>query len=444
MLTETEELEYLNLLEAEDRAKVAPIFDAWRKPARIKVAHGGRGAGAKSRSAGSLLLQFCESPDYFGESVRVICLRSVMKSIAESSWRLLKDELARLQYTGWEITQNEIRNLKNGSYIRFEGLNDMTAAQIKSLESYTIAWVEESDNVSKEAWNTLLATIRKDGSEIWTTFNRNKSRDPVYELFCINPDPSWIILACRPGKLDNPFFPQVLQDEWDRLKETDPDEALHVYEGQPRAQGERAIFSMLQARSMVDRDIEAVGAIEIGCDVARFGKDNTVAYKRHGMRVIDCKKVNGYGTVEVAGMLWDLAGKNKEIPIKVDSGYNPGVIDMLQSWGANVISIGFGEKALKDDLYPNSASEMAFTFPINEVSIPEEMMTQELFEDLTERYFVYDTAGRKRLEPKDGTSTNETGTSKQNFKGRHGGRSPDEGDALFILYYERSPQWELL
>ena len=430
-MTPKDQTDYLQLF----AEQVPAPFEKMRMPARMKIAYGGRGAGGKSRSFGKLLLQFAENPSYFGESIRVICLRSVMKSIAESSWRLLKDELERLGYKGWETTQYEIRNTKNGSYFRFEGLNDLSAPQIKSLESYSIAWIEESDSVSAEAWNTLLATIRKEGSEIWATFNRNKVRDPVYEMFCVNPDPSWSIIACRPGILDNPFFPEVLQKEWDRLKETDPDEAMYVYEGYPRAQGDKAVFARSRVLAMQDRIVDESGAIEIGCDVARFGKDKTQAFKRKGLRVIDHQERHGFDTVEVAGMLWDMAGKDPSIPIKVDSGYNPGVIDVLSGWGANVISVGFGELAMDEDSYPNAATEMYFELPIDEMSVPAEYMTRELIEDLTERYFIYDNAGRKKIEPKDGTTVTEGGSSKQNFKGRHGGRSPDEGDALGLCFY---------
>jgi hypothetical protein len=229
-----------------------------------------------------------------------------------------------------------------------------------------------------------------------------------------------------------------LQKEWDRLKETDPDEAMHVYEGYPRSQGDKAIFARSRVLAMQDREVDDSGAIEIGCDVARFGKDKTQAFKRKGLRVIDHQERHGYGTVEVAGMLWEMAGKDPSIPIKVDSGYNPGVIDVLSGWGANVISVGFGETASDEDKYPNAATEMYFELPIDEMSIPAEYMSRELIEDLTERYFVYDNAGRKKIEPKDGTTVTESGVSKQNFKGRHGGRSPDEGDALGLCFYERS------
>lgn len=440
-MTAQEQATYLRLY----REQVAPKFEEWRNPHRVKCAYGGRGAGAKSRSSAKLLLQFAENPSYFGESLRVLCVRDVQKSIAESSWRLLRDELERLQYSGWEVTNTAIRNTKNGSYFVFAGLNDLSVSTLKSYESFNILFVEEGDPIGKTAWNTIIPTFRKEGSEIWCLFNRNLARDPCYELFCENPEPDWSIIVCRPGNLDNPWFDQTtLPAEWARMRKTDPDEARHVYEGLPRQQGDKAIFSQASVQAIAERVASDEGAIEIGCDVARFGKDKTIAYKRKGLRTIARESVQGYDTVQVAGMLWDMANKDPALPIKIDSGYNPGVIDLLKEWGANVVPIGFGECALEADSYTNAAAEMYFNLPIDELSMPAEWLTRELFEDLTERYFGYDSKGRKKLEPKDGTSTDENGNSKKNFKDRHGGRSPDEGDALALTFYERVAHWELL
>lgn len=439
-MSDEDQATYLTLY----REQVAPKFEEWRNAHRVKMAYGGRGAGAKSRSAANLLIQFGENPAYFGNSIRVLCVREVQKSIKESSWLLLKDTLDRLGYRGWECTNDKIINKKNGSYFIFNGLNDMTKDQLKSYESFDILFAEEAAPVSKEAWLSILATFRKPMSEIWGLFNRDLNMDPCYELFCMNPEPNYSIIKCAPGPIDNPWwFETTLQEEWTRLKKADPDEAANTYEGLPRVQGDRAVFSQSRVLAMFERKQEAIGVKSIGCDVARFGKDNTEAYKRHGHCVIAHEKRAGFDTVAVAGMLWDMAEHDKEIAINVDVGYNPGVIDMLASWGANVKAVGFGEVALRKDTYTNAATEMMFELPIDEISIPEEYKTQTLLEDLTERFYAYDTDGRKKLESKDGSVTSGD-KIKSNFKGRHGGRSPDEGDALCLTFYDRVPNFFLM
>lgn len=433
-LTEEQKDEYLRLY----REQVAPKFEEWRKPHRIKAAYGGRGAGAKSRSAVSLLIQFAENPQYFGENIRVLCVRNVQKSIKESSWRGLRDALNNLQYKGWTVTKDEIRNDKNGSYFVFNGLNDMTKDDLKSFESFDILFIEEAAPISKESLTTLEATFRKKGSEIWMLFNRDRTRDPCYELYCEHPDPSWSIIECRPGNLDNPWFDETeLPEQWDRLRKTDPEKALHVFEGFPRSQRDRAVWWLSQFMETRNREIEAKGAIEIGLDVARFGKDNSVAFARHGLVVTDKQSVHGFDTVDVAGMVWNMANQNREILIKVDPGYNPGVIDLLKRWGAHVIECAFGAQAEDAETYANAAAEMMFTLPVKEMSIPERYMSQNLIEDITERMYGYDAQGRKKLEPKDdATRTDDAERTTGSFKSRHGGRSPDEGDALCLCFYD--------
>jgi hypothetical protein len=56
-MSEEKENRLIELLRQEKREKVAPKFEAWRQPARYKIAYGGRGAGAKSTSAVSLAVQ---------------------------------------------------------------------------------------------------------------------------------------------------------------------------------------------------------------------------------------------------------------------------------------------------------------------------------------------------------------------------------------------------
>jgi hypothetical protein len=439
VLSVTEEIEYLALLEQEEREIVAPKFEEWRNPYRYKIAYGGRGAGAKSWSAGSLLVQFCEDPQYFGERVRVLCVREVQKSLDESSWRLIKNTIERLRYHGWTVTKNQIRNDKNGSMFAFEGLNDLSKDNLKSYEDFDILFAEEAAPISYDSWHTILPTFRKKNSEIWALFNRNLERDPVYDMFVLNRRPNSCILDLKSGEDDNPWWDQTtLQAEKDEDYKRDPDEAEHIWEGLPRKQAARAIFSRAQVRAMEDREIfeDENSVEEIGCDVARFGHDKTEAYRRKGMRVVEHRSIRGAGTNEVAAMLWDMAGHSDMVPVKVDSGYNPGVIDAIRVKGMRVIPIGFGETARDPEKYPNAASEMAFEFPIDRVSMPKEMITTTLFEDLTERLYGYDNKDRRKIEQKDGTTMLEDGNTRANFKGRHGGRSPDEGDALFLTFYQ--------
>lgn len=440
-LSAEKQKEYLRLY----REQVVPKFEEWRKPHSVKIAYGGRGAGAKSESTASLLIQFAEHPDYFGDRIKVICLRTVQKSIKDSSYSLLCRKIEELGYTDFEITQNYIRNTTNGSYFTFNGLNDFTSSQLKSLDAYTIAFIEEADGVSLETWDTLEATIRKEWvhngekhqAEIWAVYNPNTTNDPITQKFVSNPKEDWLITKCEPLAEDNPFYPDNLLEKYETLMERDPDEAKHIYLGYPRNKQTNAVWLVSDVLDCSDEnrndEERQEGAIEIGIDVARFGNDNSVITKRKGLAVLDIQKVHGFNTQEVAGLAWEMAERDPAILIKIDIGYNQGVYDLLNEWGANVVPVNFGGKADNSELYANCASEMMFELPLKSIYIPNEFLTQTLLEDLAERQYYYNAKGQKQLEPKD----NRSDTTKSCFKNRHGGRSPDEGDSLCLAFYEK-------
>ena len=219
--------------------------------------------------------------------------------------------------------------------------------------------------------------------------------------------------------------------------ERDPEEAKHIYLGYPRNKQTNAVWLYSEVMDALNEDRNAEqnreGAIEIGVDVARWGNDHSVVTKRKGLCVTDIKKVHGYNTQEVAGLVWEMAEHNRNIMIKIDIGYNQGVYDLLVEWGANIVPVNFGGSADNSEVYANCAAEMMFNLPMDKMYIPRHLLTQTLLEDLTERQYFYNSRGQKQLEPKD----NRSDTARSCFKNRHNGRSPDEGDSLALCFYER-------
>lgn len=221
-------------MQAEPRAKFPEKLDFLFEPARYKVAHGGRG-GAKSWGfARALLIIGAQSRK------RIICAREIQKSIAESVHELLKNQVAALGLSHFYRVTDEYIEGKNGTLFTFHGLKH-NVRNIKSLEGCDICWVEEAEMVSNNSWETLIPTIRKDGSEIWVTFNPDMETDDTYKRF-ITKSPSGA-KAVRIGWRDNPWFPKVLEEERKDLLERDPEEYLTVWEGQTRKAVKGAIYA---------------------------------------------------------------------------------------------------------------------------------------------------------------------------------------------------------
>lgn len=203
------------------------------KPSRYKVLYGGRG-GAKSWGiARALLIQGAE------KSLRILCARELQTSIRDSVHKLLSDQIAELNMGGfYSVQQASIRGA-NGTEFAFAGLRS-NVDQIKSYEGVDRCWVEEAQRVSRSSWNVLIPTIRRDGSEIWVSFNPELEEDETYQRFVLHPPKGSIVEKIN--WRDNPWFPDVLLAEKDALKERDHAAYMNVWEGMCKRTVDGAIF----------------------------------------------------------------------------------------------------------------------------------------------------------------------------------------------------------
>ncbi|KQB59356.1 PBSX family phage terminase large subunit [Acidovorax sp. SD340] len=210
---------------------LAPLYE----PRRYKVMHGGRGGG-KSHTVAQVLLEMGTR-----EQLRILCAREIQKSMRDSVHRLLKDYIVKLGLTAfYEVLDTEIRGV-NGTLFLFAGLQSHTVDSIKSFEGVDRVWIEEAHAISKKSLDTLIPTIRKDGSEIWMTLNPDMETDEVYQRFIATPSPdTWV---CQVNWRDNPWFPQVLEEERQKAKRSMlADDYAHIWEGKARRVAAGAIY----------------------------------------------------------------------------------------------------------------------------------------------------------------------------------------------------------
>lgn len=200
---------------------------------RYKVSYGGRGS-SKSWTAGrGLILRAMKS------KIRILCTRQLQTSIKDSVHKLLCDTIYALKLEQYfDITRDTIR-CHNGSEFIFKGLQNQTN-EIKSIEGIDICWVEEAQSVSEDSWAILIPTIRKEGSEIWVTFNPDREEDATYQRFVINPPPDSIVQLVN--YYDNPWFPEVLRKEMEYDKQVDYAKYEHVWLGKTVLNTEAQIY----------------------------------------------------------------------------------------------------------------------------------------------------------------------------------------------------------
>lgn len=205
------------------------------QPARYKGLYGGRGSGKSHVFAGLCVLRCAER-----EGFRIVCIREVQRSIADSVKQLIEDKIADYGLGDFfTSTETEITGL-NGSRIIFRGMQNHTAASIKSLEGFDVAWIEEAQTISQKSLDLLTPTIREEGSEIWASWNPDDEKDPIDVLLRQEPPEGAIVKLVNWS--DNPWFPEVLREDMERDRKRDPDKYAHVWEGEYRGLSEARVF----------------------------------------------------------------------------------------------------------------------------------------------------------------------------------------------------------
>lgn len=204
------------------------------QPSRYKVAYGGRGSAKSWSFARALLLLGIDRP------LRILCAREIQKSIKDSVHQLLGDQIQNLEVSAkYAVQQTEI-NGTNGTRFLFVGLSDLTVDTIKSYEGIDIVWIEEGQTITERSWKILIPTIRKEGSEIWISFNPDLESDPTYVRFVKDPAPDSIVVMVN--WRDNPFFNSVLEAERQDCMKRFPQDYDNVWEGRCRPAVEGAIY----------------------------------------------------------------------------------------------------------------------------------------------------------------------------------------------------------
>lgn len=207
--------------------KALPLLTERR---RYKSLRGGR-SSAKSHSVVRALLIRGMTERRF----RAVCTREVQKSIDTSVKRLF-DDLIDLYglHDYFEIQRTKILTALGGEFT-FMGLRDHTADAIKSLESADVLWMEEAQKISERSWQLATPTMRKDGSEIWVSWNPDQATDAVWQRTFVSP---WVppedMLDIEMNWRDNPWYNDVLEAERLQLKRMNRDLYDHVWEGKLR------------------------------------------------------------------------------------------------------------------------------------------------------------------------------------------------------------------
>jgi len=214
---------------------IAPAFVPLLQPARYKGLYGGRGSAKSHCFAGMLVARSVAA------KTDAVCIRENQISLDQSVKKLLEAKIAAYGVSSYfKIQEREIKSI-HGGIIIFTGMQNHTADSIMSLEAYDIAWFEQAEKASQKSIDLLRPTIRKEGSELWFSWNPNLPTDPI-EVLLRGEDPPPGTVVVRSNWHDNPWFPEVLKIEKDYDLKRDPDKYAHIWQGEYQRNSEARVF----------------------------------------------------------------------------------------------------------------------------------------------------------------------------------------------------------
>lgn len=212
------------------------VFAPLLQPARYKGAYGGRGSGKSHFFAERVVVESITFP-----GLRTVCIRESLRSLKESSKLLIEDKIQALGVGNQFRVLNDRIETPGDGVVIFAGMQDHTAESIKSLEGFSRAWLEEAQAISERSLSLLRPTIRRPGSEIWASWNPRRKVDAIDQFLRVKkPDGAIVVKA---NWRDNPWFPQVLEDERKHDLELYPDRYEHTWEGDYAKAFDGAYFS---------------------------------------------------------------------------------------------------------------------------------------------------------------------------------------------------------
>ena len=173
----------------------------------------------------------------------------------------------------FDITLTEIRRIGHDGLVIFQGMQDHTADSIKSLEGFDGCWVEEAQSLSAHSLELLDPTIRKEGAELWFTWNPRHKTDAIEKLFTDNPR----AICVHVNYLDNPFLSEDMIELANESKRKDPEKYNHIWLGGFNEKSDSQVFNGHYSIQEFEPQKHWDGPY-FGCDFG-FSQDPTTAVK---------------------------------------------------------------------------------------------------------------------------------------------------------------------
>jgi len=207
-------------------SKLVPVFQG---EARYRGAYGGRGSG-KTRTFALMTAVHGYIAAQNGISGNILCAREHLNSLDESSMEEVKQAIRSVPWLDayYDCGEKYIRSHDGMIKYVFAGLRH-NLDSIKSKAKLLLCWIDEAEGVSESAYRKLMPTVREENSEIWVTWNPESKESATHKRFREElPDNAKVVQI---NWQDNPYFPEVLNQERIADAKSRPDVYDHIWEG---------------------------------------------------------------------------------------------------------------------------------------------------------------------------------------------------------------------
>lgn len=289
--------------------------------------------------------------------------------------------------------------------------------------------VDEASGVYDIIFEVAEGSLSTEGAKVLLTGNPTKRSGYFYEAFNGPLKDRWyrIPVSAKDSRLASKTW---LEDMLRKYGEDSPIYRVRVL-GEFPASDTDTVIPLDLAESAVGRDVQAVGPVVWGLDVARFGSDRSALVKRQGNVVLEKPKTwRQFDLMQLCGAVMNeyrvARFEQRPVEILVDSiGLGAGVVDRLREldFGPQVRGVNVGEVSPMSDRFLRLRDELWWNMrewlETREVRLPKD---DDLVGELcSPKYSFPGSSVRIKVESKDDMR-------------RRGVASPDLADALMLTF----------
>lgn len=318
--------------------------------------------------------------------------------------------------------------LPNGASLRVVGADNPDALRGTFADGIVL---DEYGDIKPIVYDEIIRPMLNERKGWVLFFGTPKGQNQFYDVYC----------KAKRESADNP------NGEWwcgtyraDETGVIDPEELARIEKDTPanifrqeylcdftssRSDVLIPIDLVLKARKRLINEAELRFAPRImGVDVARFGADRSVIFKRSGLQAFEPLIFKDMDNMSLAARVAAEIKNFSADSVFIDAGAGSGVIDRLRQLGfGNVVQeVPFGSRPIKDGQYANKRAEMwgeMRDWLKAGGALPDK--PSDLAGEMSLPTYDFDVAGKIRLE------------SKEKIKERLG-KSPDLADALALTF----------